>query len=111
MQVHDDLIDAVAGEIFGDVTNEWFSENWKRGLGAVFSEWPKACAVPGRKNDRAHGSRSLGGGVAHDEVEGAGGDFAKAGVAVERDGHADRRVLARELEAAFEQTIVELVYV
>ena len=54
MQVHHDLIDAVAGEIFGDVTDEWFSEDRYRGFGAVFSEWPKACAVAGRKNDRAH---------------------------------------------------------
>ena len=54
MQVHDDLIDAVAGEIFGDVTDERFSEDWYRGFGSVFSEWPKACAVAGRKNDRAH---------------------------------------------------------
>ena len=82
MQVHHYLIDAVTGEIFGDVSDEWFSENWQRGFGAVFSEWPKACAVTGRKNDRAHRSGSLGG-VAHDEVEGAGGDFAKASIAVE----------------------------
>src|SRR5690242_11736362 len=82
MEVHDDLIDTVSGQIFGDVSDERFSENWKRGLGAVFSEWPKPCAVAGRKNDRAHRSGSLGG-VAHDEVERAGGDFAKASVPVE----------------------------
>src|SRR5574338_734067 len=113
MQVHDDLIDTVAGEIFRDVTDEWFAENRNGGLGAIFSEWPEACTVTGGKNDRAHRwcrSGSLGG-VAHDEVEGARGDFAKAGIAVERDGHADGRVLTRELEAAFEQAIVELVHV
>src|SRR5262249_40432330 len=69
MQVHDNLIDTVAGQVFGDISNERFSENWYCGLGAVFSEWPKACAVAGRKNDRAHRwyrSGSLGG-VAHDE--------------------------------------------
>src|SRR4051794_4052578 len=82
MQVHDDLIDTVASEIFSDVSDERLSEDGNRGFGAVFSEWPKACAVAGRKNDCAHRSGSLGG-VAHDEVEGAGGDFAKAGVAVE----------------------------
>ena len=82
MQVHDDLIDTIRGQVFGDVSNEWFSEDWNRGFGAVFSEWPKACAVAGRKNDRAHRSRSLGG-VAHDEVEGAGGDFAKTSVTVQ----------------------------
>jgi len=54
-------------------------------------------------------SGSLGGGVAHDEVEGAGGDFAKAGVAVEGDGDADGRVLAGELEATFEEAVVELI--
>src|SRR5215213_1764255 len=114
MQVHDDLIDAVACEILGDVTDEWFSQDWYRGFGAVFSEWPKACAIAGRKNDGAHQpyrSGSLRGGIAHHEVEGAGGDFAKARVAVERDCHADGRVLTRKLEAAFEQPIVELVYV
>src|SRR6185436_19431862 len=54
MQVHHDLIDAIAGEIFGDITDQRFSEDRYRGFGAVFSEWPKACAVAGRKNDRAH---------------------------------------------------------
>ena len=111
MQVHDDLIDAVAGEIFGDVTDEWFSENRYGGFSAVFSEWPKACAVTGGKNDRAHQPYRSGslGGVAHHEVEGSGGDFAKAGVAVEGNCDADGRVLTGKLEATFEQTIVELV--
>jgi hypothetical protein len=27
VQVDDDLIDPVSGEIFGDVTDEWLSEN------------------------------------------------------------------------------------
>src|SRR5215218_2371093 len=48
-------------------------------------------------------------GVADGEVEGAGRDLAEAPVAVERDGDADGRVLTRELESAFEQTVVELV--
>ena len=112
MQVHDDLIDAVAGEIFGDVTDERFSEDWYRGFGSVFSEWPKACAVAGRKNDRAHQPYRSGsslGGIAHDEIKGTGGDFTKAGVTVERDCDADRRVLTSELEATFEQPVVDLV--
>src|SRR6185437_10082669 len=54
MQVHNNLIDTVAGEIFGDVADERLSKNRYRGFSAVFSEWPKACAVTGRKNDRAH---------------------------------------------------------
>src|SRR6185369_12143018 len=110
MQVHDDLIDAIAGEILGDVTDKRFSQNRYRGFGAVFSEWPKACTVAGRKNNRAHqGSGSLGGGVTHDEVEGPGGDFAKARVAIEGDGDADGRVLTGELEATFEEAVVKLV--
>src|SRR5215218_3340097 len=48
-------------------------------------------------------------GVADGEVEGAGGDLAEAPVAVERDGDADGRVLTGELEAAFEQAVVEFV--
>src|SRR6185369_15552481 len=46
---------------------------------------------------------------AHDEVERAGCDFAKSGIAIEGYGDADGRVLSSELEAAFEQTIVEFV--
>ena len=108
MKIDYNLIDSVAGEILGDITDEWLSENWNCGFGAVFSEWPKACAVAGRKNDRAHRSGSLGG-VAHDEVEGAGGDFAKAGVAIEGNSDADGRILTGKLEATFEEPVVELV--
>ena len=54
VQVHYDLVDTIAGEIFGDVANEWLSENRYRGFSAVFSEWPEACAVTGGKNDRPH---------------------------------------------------------
>ncbi len=54
MQVNDDLVDAVAGEIFGDITDERFTENRYRGFSAVFGEWPEPCAVTGGKNDRAH---------------------------------------------------------
>src|SRR5215203_2236530 len=35
MQVYNYLVDAVRSEIFGDITNEWFSENWYCGLGAI----------------------------------------------------------------------------
>src|SRR5215217_3822389 len=48
-------------------------------------------------------------GVADGEIEGAGGDLAEAAVAVERDGDADGRVLTRELESAFEQSVVKFV--
>jgi hypothetical protein len=54
MQVNYNLIDSVAGEIFSDIADEWLSKYWNCGFGAVFSEWPKACAVTGRKNDCAH---------------------------------------------------------
>src|ERR1044071_2522459 len=47
--------------------------------------------------------------VAHHQVEGAGRDLAEAAVAVERDGDADGGVVAREVEAAFEQAVVNLV--
>ena len=45
MQVNYDLIETVAGEILSDIPDKWFAENWDCGLGSVFSEWPKACAV------------------------------------------------------------------
>lgn len=104
MQVHHDLIDPIAGEIFGDIANEWFSQNWYRGFSAVFSEWPEARTVTGRKNDCAHQPYRSGslGGIAHDEVEGSGGDFAKTSVAIERNGDADSRILTGKLEPTFE---------
>src|SRR5215203_5205196 len=110
MQVYNYLVDAVRSEIFGDVTNEWFSENWYCRLGAVFSERPEACAVSGGKNNRTHRLRS--GSlrrVAHDEVERARGNFTKSCVAVEGHCYADRRVLTGELKATFEQAVVEFV--
>src|ERR1043165_1850509 len=54
-------------------------------------------------------SGSLGRRVAHDEIERAGRDFAKARVAVEGDRNADGRVLAGKTKAAFEQAVVNLV--
>jgi hypothetical protein len=54
MQVHHDLIDAIAGEVFRDIADERLSEDRYGGFGAVFSEWPETCAVAGRKNNRAH---------------------------------------------------------
>src|SRR5689334_15751064 len=54
VQVNDDLVKAVARDVLGDVTDERFAEDWKRGFGAIFGEWPKTCAVTGGKNYRAH---------------------------------------------------------
>jgi hypothetical protein len=103
VQVHHNLIDTVAGEIFSHVANERFSKNRYRGFSAVFGEWPEACAVTGGKNNRAHQPYRSGslGGIAHDEVESSRGDLAKARIAIERHGDADGRILSRELETTF----------
>src|SRR6185369_3252196 len=117
MQVDDDVVETVARDVLRDVPDERFAEDWNCGLGAIFSERPKTCAVTGGKNYRAHwrgavfirGLGSLGRRVAHYHVERAGRDFAKARIAIEGNGNADGRVLAGETETAFEEAIVDLV--
>jgi len=73
-------------------------EGWKKRRGVVFF----------------HGARTISrdlGGIANGKIESAGGDFAKAAIAIEGDGDADRWVVAGELKAAFEQAIVNFVNV
>ncbi len=54
MQVHDDLVETVSGDVLRDVTDERFAKNRNCGFGAIFGERPETCAVTGGKNYRAH---------------------------------------------------------
>src|ERR1044071_7379142 len=49
--------------------------------------------------------------VANDQIEGAWGDFAKAAVTIQRNSDADRGIVSGEAEAAFQQTVVNLIHV
>src|SRR5688572_13614716 len=55
MQVDDDLVKAIRGQIFRHVTDKRFTKNGNRGFRAIFGKRPEACAVTGGQNYRTHG--------------------------------------------------------